>query len=1186
MNHPVDENRDGAPVEEQDTPSDLPIEDLDLPTGAQEALLEGGVATVSQALEALKEEEGLSSLPDFGPESLSHLKEQLEAHGFDLSESSKATIADEASEDTEPKAHTGEEPAAPLEETEREEEASSAPVGATAEVDAGPSFGERVRTALARVGLRRLVYAALAILIAVILFVPPISLLRRLGIIGYTTLNAANNLVSHEDGLTMQVDPDSFEGRLKVRLDSVPRLEFLEGSAGRALRKAVEALPAHLDVKSPYYKIQSRGKPSQSVMIDVVMPNNAEPWHTLDLYTWDGNDWSWVGSDLHAEEAEEEFIRARVTEVPESVVVVQTAPITSTVSAVVGPDAVLDHIAIFDQLNPTGLLLGTMGGFAGQPVGIPQSSAGTDYRVLPVLRNWASGKSTNIGLLSNLLKDEEVRAAHIANIISLCNENNFDGIEIDYRGVSSEQREEYSAFIQDLSAALHAEDLQISVIVERPTFVNDEWDTGGYDWKALGAAADALKVPFPAQPMAYEEDGEAQSLLDWATAQVPRHKLHMVVSSLSAMQASEDIRHVSLEQALEPFGEAIALTNLEQIEPNTKVKFGLAGSLLGIAPQDAIGTYQLEYQSEGETHTVWPGTPDCLDAKIRWARDYNLGGVTIADALEPGNADGITDVIQSYNTAAAPNDHEMEVTWTVAQAETIVDQRTSPLTDPAYTWTAPEVTGTYNVRASISGFDHGSVTVTVREPEPEVTEPLTETEAITDTASITETGETGEAEQEGLSAVYVADVTIPDNTQLENGEEFEKTWRVSNNGTEDWPEDTVLAFFDGAQMEAPDSVEVGAAEPGDQIEVTVSMKAPADPGRYQGTWRMKTADGFFGGNLTVLIQAGEIEEDEEGEGSAVPPDAPPPSGGGAFELGAHITNHSLPYAQQMRQAGMTWVKEQVHYASDASGLIGAAHANGFKIQLSAIGGADMVTQPGFEENYANWVAGLAAAGADAIEVWNEPNIEREWQAGHISPQAYTNLLCKAYAAIKNANPDTAVISAAPSPTGYFGGCSPNGCDDQPWLQGLVNAGAAQCMDYIGAHHNAGATSPSASSGHPADAGGGHHSWYFLPQTRLYYNIFGGARKIFYTEMGYASQEGLSTFSDAFAWARGIDNAKQAAWLKEAAQLSINTGMVRCIIIWNVGRSRYGYDPQDGYNIIRPDGSCPACQALGSVLGAR
>jgi hypothetical protein len=394
--------------------------------------------------------------------------------------------------------------------------------------------------------------------------------------------------------------------------------------------------------------------------------------------------------------------------------------------------------------------------------------------------------------------------------------------------------------------------------------------------------------------------------------------------------------------------------------------------------------------------------------------------------------------------------------------------------------------GTYTVNATIAGFDHGSVAIVVGEPEPVATEVAAEMMAREEFTPTAEAPARGSEVADGtLDARYVADVTIPDDMQLDNEEAFEKTWRVRNTGTRAWPEDTVLAFLRGTQMGAPDTVEVGAVEPGQETEVSVAMKAPTEAGRYTGVWQMRAAGEFFGGNLTVLIRAGEVTE------APVPMVAP--VSGGAFELGGHIRDLGFPYADKMHYAGMNWAKVQVHYGQDASGIVAASHANGFKIQLSALGTPGMVTRSGFEQDFANWVAGLAAAGADAIEVWNEPNIDREWQPGHISPQAYKNLLCTAYSAIKAANPDTAVISAAPSPTGYFGGCSPNGCDDAPWMAGLRDVGAVQCMDYIGAHHNSGATSPSARSGHPA---GTHHSWYFLPQTELYYNTFGGARKLF------------------------------------------------------------------------------------------
>jgi hypothetical protein len=231
---------------------------------------------------------------------------------------------------------------------------------------------------------------------------------------------------------------------------------------------------------------------------------------------------------------------------------------------------------------------------------------------------------------------------------------------------------------------------------------------------------------------------------------------------------------------------------------------------------------------------------------------------------------------------------------------------------------------------------------------------------------------------------------------------------------------------------------------------------------------------------------------------------------------------------------------------------------------------------------------MAAAGADAIEVWNEPNIDREWPAGQISGANYTQLLRAAYPAIKAANPATLVISGAPAPTGFWGaaGCAASGCNDDAFLAQMAAAGAANYMDCIGAHHNAGATAPSATSGHP---GGGHYSWYFLPTLNLYYNSFGGARKVCFTELGYLSDDGypsLASTAPAFAWASNVSVDQQAAWLAEAAAMSANSGKVRIMIIWNFNFTRYDSDPMAGYALLRPDGSCPACNALNRILGAR
>ena len=111
---------------------------------------------------------------------------------------------------------------------------------------------------------------------------------------------------------------------------------------------------------------------------------------------------------------------------------------------------------------------------------------------------------------------------------------------------------------------------------------------------------------------------------------------------------------------------------------------------------------------------------------------------------------------------------------------------------------------------------------------------------------------------------YVADVTIPDGTQVGMGQSFNKVWRIRNSGTCPWSPGTTLAFAGGFQMGAPASVIVPQTAPGATADVGVTMVAPTAPGAYSGVWQMRDPVGqFFGGKYTVVID--------------VPNPAPPPT---------------------------------------------------------------------------------------------------------------------------------------------------------------------------------------------------------------------------------------------------------------------------------------------------------------------
>lgn len=1020
--------------------------------------------------------------------------------------------------------------------------------------------------------------ALVAVIVIIFLLLPPISLAERISLGGgYEVLDAASSSLAHPDGLTVHRVDDA-EGRLRLKLGSVPRADFVAGTVPEAYAGAVEVVPEALEPKSPLYTVDVKAKDGESGTLSVVIPNEAEPWETLDLYAWDGEAWQWLPTEL---DRDAEVLISAVDVLPSSVMVMQSVQSDHRVAAATDTWPVEVSVEL-DEVDVSGILIGTMGGTTGNANALPAAADGGSVPLAPVVRNWLPDREPNWALVSDMLMMEADRSAHVDNLVGLTLGGGYPGLVLDYRHVQVQDRRLYAEFVSELGAAFDEAGLWLAVVVDTPQQAADgSWDTGGYDWRSLGAAVDQFRVAMPLSPSAYAPGGTAESLIAWGVTQVNRHKLMPIYSTLCTNGETT----MSMETVLSSLGQLKMMQTLtDSVVPGTALDFTL----------DDLGELKTNPETQATCLVLndgteyWLGTPQWLRARMDLLDQYRLKGVVLRDLFDAGNTEGLLTAVADFSEQAPSDAYSLpDVVWEVAGPDGKKAAASTKISQPKFTWSAPAITGTYSIAVSVGGLDKGSIEVQVAEPAPVITDTVAEEEdGETEGTGADPEEDDGEAEST-LDAGYVSDVTVPDNTRFEQGESFVKTWRMVNAGTEDWPEDTVFVYAEGPELGDVKEIDVGAVETGENVDLSVDMVAPKEDGAYKTFWQLEV-DGtpIDGGKVYLLIQVGEPPAEPEVNTPAQPPAAPQPVAAGGFELGGHIRDLGIPYKDKMHYAGMNWVKIQVHFGQGADSIINAAHANGFKIQLSAIGGAGKVVEAGFEDSYAAWVAKLAAAGADAIEIWNEPNIEREWQIGHISPQAYTNLLCTSYNAIKAANPGSAVISAAPAPTGYFGGCGPNGCDDQPWMEGLYNAGAANCMDYIGAHHNSGATSPSARIGHPANPGDSHHSWFFLPQTELYYNIFRGTRQIFYTEMGYASQEGVSTFSDQFGWARGTTNAQQAAWLAEAVQLSVNTGMVRCIIVWNIDFVRYGYDPQDGYAIIRPGGGCPACESLHNVLGTR
>jgi hypothetical protein len=95
---------------------------------------------------------------------------------------------------------------------------------------------------------------------------------------------------------------------------------------------------------------------------------------------------------------------------------------------------------------------------------------------------------------------------------------------------------------------------------------------------------------------------------------------------------------------------------------------------------------------------------------------------------------------------------------------------------------------------------------------------------------------------------FTADITIPDDTVIEAGGTFTKTWELLNSGSCTWGTGYSVVFFGGEQMGGPDIRPLEQlVEPGETMELSVVLVAPTEPGEYRSEWKLRNANGVLFG---------------------------------------------------------------------------------------------------------------------------------------------------------------------------------------------------------------------------------------------------------------------------------------------------------------------------------------------------
>ncbi|MEZ4643994.1 MAG: SH3 domain-containing protein [Chloroflexota bacterium] len=915
--------------------------------------------------------------------------------------------------------------------------------------------------------------------------------------------------------------------------------------------------PAGAVVKGDVYNV-TYGAAAEPVALP--LPDAVDNVAALDVVSWDGTAWTFLPSHFDATTAQ--FVVDAGYQ-PQTVALIEQA--TDPAALVVGAELlptqefVTDLLPVLNEVAAGTLTLTGNGVLSGDVVAVPSGP----YSQLMRVTN--TGIIIDTDSLTALLGDTNAQATHVSELASRAAAGNFAGVLLDYQGASAGQTAVFTDFVRALVEALHAQGLQLGIVLASPTGTADNWNTGGQDWVALGQLADIVYLQLPLNPNTYADNGLVDQILSYAITRVDRNKLTPVVTANAVDGLGEAFVAMSNDAALANFGDLQFVAGGESVEPETAVEVALSGTA-GPLEWDGVSlTYKYSYDVSGQTHYVWLGHEASLAHRARFVTRYNLRGVMVTGLGNVTNGPGYAAALASLQgTAAAPQPTDAAIVWTVRDAEggVLASDTGGNLT---YAWDGSAAAGEYSINADFALGNTlaslGAMTVTVagpvveeslvqvqttettEEPPAEETTPTTfnpgDADAVVNTGANVRVGP-------GLGYGTVAGGLEAGSRVTLTGRSEDASWLaiiMPDGETEGWVFASLvtvnanLAVSDLPVKEAPPLV---AANPGD------------------------------------------------GGGTSSPPPVVAPISNTGFELGGQI--FGAPY-NMMSYAGMTWVKRQYKWGpggspQDVAGMISEAHNAGFKILLSIPGAPYPNSLPDFTA-YVEFLRGVASLPdpPNAIEVWNEQNINAEWPSGQIDPSSYVNNMLKpAYNAIKSANSSILVVSGAPAPTGYFGGgCGATGCDDAPYVAGMAAAGAASYMDCLGVHYNEGIISPNQTSGDPRSE---HYTRYFWGMVNAYSNAIGGSRPLCFTELGFLTSEGYGSLPGNFSWAGNVTVAQQAQWLAEAASLSASSGKVRLMIVWNVDSTTWGDDPQAGYAIIRPGGSCPACETLRQVTGGR
>jgi spore germination protein YaaH len=218
-----------------------------------------------------------------------------------------------------------------------------------------------------------------------------------------------------------------------------------------------------------------------------------------------------------------------------------------------------------------------------------------------------------------VLRNAERRSDFVERIISEVEKYNYDGVDIDFEGMMSSEREVFSAFIRELADGLHQRGGTLAIAIHART--SDGGGAAGaqaQDWYAIGQAVDRFRImtydyhwsgggPGPVAPIYW-----VQEVMEYAKTKVDPSKIVVGVPFYGYDWVGMD-------------GSPLTWFTIQDLLKIYEPKV----SLLERDSQGEVSESTFNYRDKDGYHTVWFSSARSMEAKLDLVKQYDLAGIAI-----------------------------------------------------------------------------------------------------------------------------------------------------------------------------------------------------------------------------------------------------------------------------------------------------------------------------------------------------------------------------------------------------------------------------------------------------------------------------------------------------------------------------------------------------------------------------